>query len=288
MCRRRLSVLFACVLVVFAGSTGWAQTPPDERDEPSARCALTVYYADKRPYESPNSDPFYAVAQEAGVPGHLRRPRRWCHPASHLVIRTDTGMFQKILGHPGGSEFTLPTHERVGAAWIDAVGDSTGTLQRCDPSGAFFVDGYRDVTFTKFYRLLEKAGRSEVAGKSHLPLIPVLPLMPLAALRDPGRRSAGDAVAAPPPCAEPDRDARAASPIVLRSAEAADGTVAPSALVDVSPLGRAMAVDVATSSGSRKIDDAMLAAARDTSFTPARRQCSSVPDRLIVPVSFSP
>jgi hypothetical protein len=287
MCCRLLAVFFASVWFVFAGSSGWAQSPPNEQDGPSARCTLSVYYADKRPYESPNSDPFYAVAvaQDGGVPGHLRRPRRWFHPASHLVIRTDTGMFEHVLGHPGGSEFTLPTHERVVAAWIDAVGDATGTLQPCDPSGAFFVDGYHDIAFTKFYRLLEKAGRWEVAGKTHLPLIPVLPLMPLTTLRDPGRRPAGDRVDAPAPCAEPDRNAHPASPIVLPSA---DVTVAPSAVVDVSPLGRAMAVDVATSSGSRKIDDAMLAAVFDATFTPARRKCTNVPDRLILPVWFGP
>jgi TonB family protein len=290
MRRQPVSALFACILFLFSGSSGWAQAPAVETGGPSARCALRVYYADKRPYESANSDPFYAVAVvgDWGVPGHLQRPRRWFHPPSHLVILTDGGMFEKILGHPGGSEFTLPTHGRVVAAWIDAVADATGTLQRCDPSGAFFVDGYHEIAFTKFYRLLEKAGRIEVADKTHLPLIPVLPLMPLATLRDPGRRPAGAAVAAPAPCADSDRDAGAASPIVLRSDDNADATVAPSAVVDVSPLGRAMAVDVVTSSGSRKIDDAMLAAALDAKFTPARRQCTNVPDRLVVPVSFSP
>jgi TonB family protein len=101
-------------------------------------------------------------------------------------------------------------------------------------------------------------------------------------------RRPGDAVAAAAPCADSDRDARAASPIVLRSTDVADGAVAPTAVVDVSPLGKVMAVDVATSSGSRKTDDAMLAAALDAKFTPARRQCTNVPDRLVVPVSFSP
>jgi hypothetical protein len=180
----------------------------------------------------------------------------------------------------------LPSHERVVTAWIDAVGGADGTMQRCDPSGAFFVDGYHGVAFTKRYRLEEKGSRSLIARATHLPLLPVLALMPLSTLRDPGRRPAGDAVASPPSCAEPDRDAIPSVALSVPFVDRVDGEAKPSVVVDVSPIGTVMFVDVVTSAGSRKADDAMIGAALSNNFVPARWRCMSVPDRLILPVTF--
>jgi hypothetical protein len=73
--------------------------------------------------------------------------------AAHLVVRTDTGLYEHLIARPGSAEFTLPTHERVVSAWIDAVGGPDGALQACTPSGAFFVDGFHSSAFAKQYLL---------------------------------------------------------------------------------------------------------------------------------------
>jgi len=56
--------------------------------------------------------------------------------------------------------------------------------------------------------------------------------------------------------------------------------------VEVTAEGRARAVRVKRSSGSKRLDEAALAAVRDWRFAPARRGGQAVPGRIDVPITF--
>ncbi len=238
------------------------------------RCRIYAYYADKRPYESPNSDPFFAAVFWPTKP-YDRRIR-----SAHLIVRTQTGLYERESDR-GVFEFTLPTHESVVSAWVDTTRDRDGNLTVCDPFEAFFVDGFEDVGFTKHYLKHEKNGRVVIDELTQFNLLLGLKV------RYPGRRPAGTPISLPEPCSKPDRKAALSGSISISSVQrwAAEQ---PSVLVDISPYGTVMNVDIEQSAGSRVLDDAMIAAAKGGSFTAARWRCVPVPDRVIVPVGIQP
>jgi TonB family protein len=203
---------------------------------------------------------------------------------AHLVVRTETGLFEKdeakFGGKAGGFEFTLPTHERVISAWVDGVRAPDGSMVKCDPTGAFFVNNYNTIQLTKQYK------RHEDYSRAIIDLATQTDLGFGIKVRKVGRRPDGLALPMPTPCTEDDRLATIAAALIVTSSENVSPGITPSVTVDVSPRGSVMDVDIKQSAGSRSLDDAMIAAARKTAFTPARWKCNAIPDRMIVSAVF--
>ena len=241
-------------------------------------CAIHTIYADKRPYESPNSNPFYAAVLEPDSGALFVR-----HEA-RLVVRTETQLFakdsEKFVGSGAGFEFTLPTHERVISAWVDSVRAPDGSMAKCDPARAFFVNNYNDIQLTKQYKQRESYSRAIVDAATQVDVGFGIKIRKI------GRRPDGIALPMPTPCEEDDRKAAIVSPLRVTSPESVTAGITPSVTVDVSPRGSVMDVDIKQSAGSRSLDDAMIAAARKTAFTPARWKCNAIPDRMIVSAVF--
>lgn len=270
---RRIALVLGYFLLMVPGGLQAAADAPAVSAPAVPRCHIFAYYAEKRPYESPNSDPFYAAMFWLTKPydRHMR--------SAHLIVRTQSGLFERESIR-GAFEFTLPTHESVVSAWVDSTEDRDGKRTACDLAGAFFVDGFGGVPFTKQYLKHEKTGRLGINETTQFDLGFGL------RVRHPGRRPAGMPIALPEPCNEPDRNATLSGSLSISTTQAPGVGVQPTVLVDLSPYGSVMDIDIEQSAGSRALDDAMIAAAKAGTFSAARWKCVPVPDRLIVPVQI--
>lgn len=281
LCRPILSVVVASVVFALAQPSAIAADVQDVSTARPAACLLRVVYALKRPTEAETRDPFYAALLEPSASGEFARA------AGRIVMRTEMGLYvREGDARYGGSAvlFTLPTHERIVSAWIDASRSPDGSLTPCDPTGAFFAPGYEGEKLTKLGRVRETNRRNQLSAESKNEIDFGFGLR-VKSFKTKQLR-VGQRVPLPSTCDQDDRRAAIEMEIRLADDGVRDAPSAPSVAVEISPLGTAMDVDIAESAGSRARDDAMLAAARVARYIPARWHCVAVPDRLIVKATF--
>lgn len=105
----------------------------------------------------------------------------------------------------------------------------------------------------------------------------------------PGAAGGPPADVATPGCAQPDREARTIDTVQLQAPEIArEQGLTGTAQVEVTlrPDGGVQSVAIYKSSGSTALDDAALAAARQTTYAAARRNCEPVPGSYLFTAEF--